>query len=226
MLGTLYIVATSIGNLDDVTFRALKILKEVDYIIAEDTRVTAKLLQHYDIKVDTLIYNQHSSFDKKEKILNLLLQGKNIALVTDAGTPGVSDPGNELIDFLTQHSGIRVVPIPGSSSVTAALSVCGFNTSNFLFIGFWPKKKAKKLINKLEKLEMPVVFFESPYRIIKTLELIKANLGEKRIFVGQELTKLYERNLRSTISEVISTLEVEQKELGRIKGELVCVLEG
>ncbi len=227
MVGTLYVVGTPIGNLEDITFRAIKILKEVDFILAEDTRVTNKLLSHYGISTPSMSYHQQSSLNKKEEILNMLIQGKNLALVTDAGTPGISDPGNELIDFVkTSVPEINIISIPGSSSITAALSVCGFNTNNFLFVGFWPKKKTKKLVEKVKSLDCPVVFFESPYRILKTIDLLTKEFGEeKRIFIGQELTKLYERALRMTLGEARIELQIEQKQLGRVKGELVCILE-
>ncbi len=225
MPGTLYVVATPIGNLEDVTFRSINILKSVNLILSEDTRKTSILLKHYEISTPTMSYHQQSAFSKKQEILNMLLQGKNIALVTDAGTPGISDPGNELVDYILQNAIVQIIPIPGSSSITSALSVCGFNVNNFLFLGFWPKKKTKKLFEKIKDLDCPAVFFDSPYRIKKNLEAIKENLGDKRIFVGQELTKLHERSLRGTLSDVLSELEKEQKELGRVKGELVCILE-
>lgn len=225
MSGTLYIVSTPIGNLDDITFRAIKTLKQVDLIIAEDTRITNNLLRHYEIDIPILSYHQQSPESKKKEILLKLLEGKNIALVTDAGTPGISDPGNELVSYIIANSPfINIIPIPGPSSITAALSISGFNVSNFLFIGFWPKKKTKKLIEKIKGLNCPVVFFESPYRIVKTLDLIANELGDKEVFIGQELTKLHERTLRGDINQVKSELEKEQKELGRVKGELVCIL--
>lgn len=225
MSGTLYIVATPIGNLEDFTFRAIKTLKEVDLVLAEDTRVTSKLLSHYEIDKPTQSYHQQSSIDKKQEILNSLIQGKNIALVTDAGTPGISDPGNELIDFLlTALPDLKIIPIPGASSITAALSASGFNTNNFLFVGFWPKKKTKKLIEKMKTLDCPVVFFESPFRILKTIDLLIKELGEdKKIFIGQELTKLHERIIRSSLREAKEKLQLEQKELGRVKGELCLI---
>lgn len=223
MSGTLYVVATPIGNLEDITFRAVRILKEVDLILAEDTRVTSKLLSHYEIDNNVLSYHQQSSLTKRQEVLNLLLQGKNLALVTDAGTPGISDPGNELVEY-TKY-GIRVVCIPGASSITAAISICGIDVSKFMFIGFWPKKKTKKLIEKVSSLDFPVVFFESPFRIIKTLDLLTKEFPERRIFIGQELTKLHERILRGSLSEVKVKLLGEQKELGRVKGELVCILD-
>lgn len=229
MSGILYVVATPIGNLEDVTFRAVKVLKGVNLVLCEDTRVTRKLLDHFDIQVDTLSYHQQSSISKKQEILNLLLMGKNIALVSDAGTPGISDPGNELIDFIESlrvENGIKIVPVPGVSSVTAALSICGFNVSNFMFIGFWPKKKSKRLVEKIKLLSCPVVFLESPYRILKTLDLLVNEFGEgKRIFVGQELTKIHERALRGSIIKVKAELEKEKDKLGRVKGEIVCILE-
>lgn len=225
-MGTLYIVATPIGNLEDITLRALSVLKKVDLVLCEDTRVTRKLLEHFNIQVDTKSYHQQSDVRKKEEILNLLIGGKNIALVSDAGTPGISDPGNELIDFLRSSGvSIEIIPIPGASSITAALSICGFNVNNFLFIGFWPKKKASRLIERVKDLNCPVVFFESPYRILKTLGVLELEFPGKRIFIGQELTKMHERALRGSLISVKSELEREQKELGRVKGELVCVLE-
>jgi 16S rRNA (cytidine1402-2'-O)-methyltransferase len=227
MSGSLYIVATPIGNLEDITLRALKTLKEVDLILAEDTRKTSILLNHYEIHIPTLSYHQQSALSKKEEILNMLIQGKNIALVTDAGTPGISDPGNELIDYILDNlKDIKIIPIPGASSVTSALSVSGFNTAEFVFIGFWPKKKAKKILDKIKSINCPVVFFESPFRIKKTVDLLIKEFGEeKRIFIGQELTKLHERILRCNLREAKTKLESEEKELGRVKGELVCILE-
>ena len=227
MSGILYIVATPIGNLEDITFRVIKTLKEVDLILAEDTRKTILLLNHYEIKTHAVSYHQQSGLDKKHEILNLLIQGKNIALVTDAGTPGISDPGNELIEFLlSQIPDIKIIPIPGASSITSALSVCGMDVSNFMFIGFWPKKKTKKLLEKIKTIDCPVVFFESPFRITKTIDLLIKEFGvDKKIFIGQELTKLHERVFRGSLQQAKLELEIEQKELGRVKGELVCILE-
>jgi len=257
MLGTLHIVATPIGNLEDVTLRAVKVLSDADIVLAEDTRVTKKLLNffvnanfqfpisniqlqnkeikenksklnHSQISNPQLIsYHQHSGETKKLEILNFLMSGKNVALVTDAGTPGVSDPGNELIDFLLSYQpDLKVIPIPGASSVTAALSICGFNVSKFTFIGFLPKKKGKKTLEESLSLNVPVVFFESPYRIYKTLNSFKDLKHEpKRVFVAQELTKMYEKTFRGTVKNALKWLENEEKELGRIKGEIVVVLE-
>lgn len=227
MSGILYVVSSPIGNLSDLTFRALDVLKEVDLVLCEDTRNTGILLKHYDIETSTLSYHQHSDFGRMEEILNLLINGKKIALLTDAGSPGVSDPGNELIDYLvSRKTDIDIVPIPRPSAVTAALSVCGFNVGNFVFIGFWPRKKIKKTVDLIKVQKIPVVFFESPYRIIKTIDKLIENFGEeKRIFIGQELTKKFERSLRGNLSEVKEKLLEEQKNSGRVRGEIVCVLE-
>ncbi len=252
MPGTLYVVSTPIGNLDDITYRAVKILKEVDFILCEDTRETRKLLNHFYIQVNTLSYHQQSTDSKRREILGLLLDGKNLALVCDAGTPGISDPGNELVDYISHHSHlsssllrtrkgwpvaaaagmlhdadvqIRIVPIPGSSSITAAISVCGFNMNNFLFIGFWPKKRTKRVIEKMEEVDCPVIFFESPYRILKTLTFLESRFPERRMFIGQELTKMHERTLCGRITDVKTEMMRESKKLGRIKGEIVCILE-
>jgi len=226
MLGCLYIVATPIGNLGDISLRALDILKRVDYVLAEDTRQTKKLLIHYEIDIPLLSYHQHSSELKKVEILTKLLEGKNLALLTDAGTPGISDPGNELIDYiLKQESNIKVIAIPGPSAVTAALSLCGFRAGEFTFLGYAPKKGRTKFMEEIKASRRIVVFFESPFRIVKLVnELISYLDEDRKIFIGQELTKLHERCLRGSLGEVKEALEKEQKELGRIKGELVVVI--
>ena len=223
MAGKLYIVATPIGNLEDITFRAVKVLKEIDIIFAEDTRVTKRLLDHYQIDKTLHSYHQHSLLAKRELILQYLATGKSMALVTDAGTPGVSDPGNELIDYLSEFLPPEsIVPVPGASSLTAALSVSGFNVSKFIFLGFWPKKKVNKVIKLIESVKMPIAFFESPHRIIKTLREIGEKLGmERRVLVARELTKIHETLYRGTVREVLSKLEAE-----KIKGEIVVVVEG
>jgi 16S rRNA (cytidine1402-2'-O)-methyltransferase len=245
-MGNLYIIATPIGNLSDITLRGLEILKSVDLVLAEDTRVTSKLLMRYDIKKDILTYNQHTFRNKNKlnQILELLLKGKNIALVSDAGTPGISDPGNELIDFICSYSSgagldfprdfvarksrsgqsnvhqIEIIPIPGPSAVSAALSVCGFDVSRYTFIGFFPKKKKTKLIKLLTISNMPFAYFDSPHRLIKNLEYLKAELGDRRVFVGRELTKLHETLYRGKISSVLEELGKSDK-----RGEVVVVVE-
>ena len=226
MLGTLYIVATPIGNLGDISARALETLKSVDYILSEDTRRQRILLDHYAIKKLVISYHQHSSDAKKDEILLDLLNGKKLALVTDAGTPGVSDPGNELIDYLlSKDPNILVVPIPGPSSITTALSVCGFKAGEFVFLGYAPKKGRTKFLDEIKTSSRTVVFFESPYRLLKLIDKLEKEIGsEKRICVCQELTKMHERVLRGTFSEVKEILITEEKELGRVKGEIVVIL--
>ena len=222
MSGKLYIIATPIGNLEDITLRAIRILKEVDLIVAEDTRVTKKLMIHYDIDKPTLSYHQHSSEKKKIEILSNLINGKSIALVSDAGTPGISDPGNELIDyFLDKEKNIKVIPIPGASAITAALSVCGFKTGKFVFIGFLPKKKRLKLFKWLMEGKITFAFYESPKRILRTLEVLREHMGsEVRICVARELTKIHESLYRGNIDAVREKLLKDT-----VKGEIVVVVE-
>jgi len=222
MFGKLYIVATPIGNLEDMTLRALRVLKEVDLILAEDTRVTSKLLSHYEIDRPILTYQQHTSDAKKAEILGNLLTGKNIALVTDAGTPGISDPGNELIDFILQREAlIQIIPIPGPSAITATLSVSGFRSDKFLFLGFMPKKGKTKLFQWLKDGQVTFVFYESPHRILKTLDLLGSEFGDVSVVVAREMTKIHESIYRGT------PLEVKEKLLkDPVKGEIVVVVEG
>jgi 16S rRNA (cytidine1402-2'-O)-methyltransferase len=222
MSGILYIVSTPIGNLSDFSKRALDTLDDVDFIFAEDTRVTSRLMKHYNIVRPLMTYQQHSSMAKKDKILSLLLDEKNVAIVSDAGTPGISDPGNELIDYILEKDNkITIVPIPGPSAVTAALSVCGFRANKFVFVGFLPKKKRNKLFDWLKEGRLTFAFYESPKRILKSLEVIKDYFGEDiRICICRELTKIHETVYRELISEAIEKLEKDM-----IKGEIVVVVE-
>jgi 16S rRNA (cytidine1402-2'-O)-methyltransferase len=235
----LYIVATPIGNLEDMTFRALKILKEVDLILCEDTRVTKKLLAHYEIKTPTLSYHQHSKLTKINYILELLKEGKNLALVSDAGTPGISDPGNKLIAKILELSQsarsyalcqkdlkAEIIPIPGSSAITAAASISGFPMDKFLFLGFPPtKRKREKFFREVINSKYPVIFYESPYRIIKSLRDLRetdAKLNAKQtrnIVVCRELTKKFETIYRGRIEEVIENVKKNP-----IKGEFVVIV--
>jgi 16S rRNA (cytidine1402-2'-O)-methyltransferase len=235
MLGTLYIVATPIGNLEDITLRAIRILTEVDIILAEDTRVTRKLLTFVNsnfsdfVKASTdrqlISYHQHSDERKKYEILKYLIDGKNIALVTDAGTPGLSDPGNELIDFLykntstPEESPLTVVPIPGPSAHTSALSVSGMPASHFVFAGFLPKKGLNKFVDRFFSLGETVVYFDSPHRVVKNLVFIKNKFGESQVFVAREITKLHESFYKGRIDEVIKMLEDT-----KIRGEVTVVI--
>ncbi len=223
-MATLYVVGTPIGNLDDITLRALSVLKEADFILCEDTRVTAKLLHHYGIDKPTISYHQHSKLKKVEDIIKLLEQGRSLALVSDAGTPGISDPGNKLIEEAVKRFGAKadVVTVPGPSAVTAALSVCGFPTDNFLFLGFPPaKRKRRRFFQKIIDSEYLAVFYESPHRVIKTLQEID-NLSKKnlRVVVCRELTKKFETLYRGNIPEVISQFGEDQ-----IRGEFVVIID-
>jgi len=208
-MGTLYIVATPIGNLKDITLRALEILKEVDVVLAEDTRVTKKLLSRYNIKTPLMSYHQHSKESVMEKVFQLLSGGKNLALVTDAGTPGISDPGNELIAFLLKRNPeVKIVPIPGTSALTALASIAGILTGKFLFLGYPPhKKQRKKFFKEVVLSSHPVVFYESPHRIIKSLKELESLNSNLFVVIGRELTKQFETIYRGNIVEVVKTLE-------------------
>jgi len=222
MSGKLYVVGTPIGNLMDITKRALEVLKSVDLVLCEDTRVTKKLMIHYEIDIPTLSYHQHSSEEKKLEILKALLDGKNIALVTDAGTPGISDPGNELIDFLFEaDEKLQVVPIPGPSALASTLSVSGFDVNKFVFLGFMPKKGKTKLFKWLKEGKIAFCFYESPNRLIKTLGEISEYFGsDKQVVVGRELTKIYEEIKRGEVKKII-----EYFKENTLKGEVCVVVE-
>lgn len=220
-MGTLFIVATPIGNLEDFTFRALKTLQEVDLILCEDTRVTKKLLARYKIEKPLLSYHQHSKEDKTQEILRLLTQGKNLALVSDAGTPGVSDPGNELVAFLLEKKpDIRVVPIPGPSAVTALASVAGIPMDKFVFLGYPPHKKGrKKFFEEVVQSAHPVILYESPFRVLKSLQEIHSLKPTLFVVVGRELTKQFETIYRGSVREAFEILQKEKP-----RGEFVIVV--
>jgi len=188
----LYLVSTPIGNLGDVTFRATEILKSVDFILAEDTRQTGKLLQRYEIRTRLVSFHEHASDEKINWVISQLKEEKDIALVSDAGTPNLSDPGGKLVEA-TLKSGVLVSPIPGPSALTALISVAPFACSQFIFLGYFPKKKGRQtMIKTIKNSEHPVFFYESPHRIIKTLNFLKDNLDEYKILIGRELTKKFE----------------------------------
>ena len=221
-MSTFYVVATPIGNLEDISKRALRILSEVDLILCEDTRVTKKLLNHYEIKTPTLSYHQHSELKKVEEIIQLLEEGKNLALVSDAGTPGISDPGNKLINLaIKQCNNLTIVPIPGPSAVTVAASISGFPMDKFVFLGFPPvKKKRRKFFEQIINSQYPVMFYESPHRIIKSLTELGAIDSQLSIVVCRELTKKFETIYRGTAEGVLEKLRKE-----KIRGEFVVTVE-
>ena len=229
MQGTLYIVATPIGNLEDITLRAIRVLSSVDVILAEDTRVTGKILNSINtgdkresgVSSKLISYHQHSGEDKKLMILKMLTEGKNMALVTDAGTPGISDPGNELIAYLYEKNPqISFIPIPGPSAITASLSVCGFDINRLVFIGFMPKRKKNKLIKWLKEGNITFAYYDSPHRVIKNLLEIEKYFGKNtKVFIARELTKVYETIYRGEIEAVLKDLQKKP-----VKGELVVVI--
>jgi 16S rRNA (cytidine1402-2'-O)-methyltransferase len=220
--GTLYIVSTPIGNREDITLRALRILKEVDLIAAEDTRHTGLLLRHYGIQKPLTSYFEGNELKKRDFILSKLKQGDRIALVSDAGTPGISDPGFRLIQLAIENQ-IPVIPIPGPSAVIAALSVSGLPTDSFLFKGFLPHKikKRRDLLKELEDVRETLIFYESPHRISETLRDIYEVLGDREIVLTRELTKIYEEVLRGKVTEI-------QNQIGgrKLKGEITVVISG
>lgn len=219
----LYVVATPIGNLGDITFRALEVLRKVDYVICEDSRVTAKLLSCYEITgKKTLVYNDHSGLEVREKILNLLINGASMALVSDAGTPLISDPGYKLVQYLRQWKQ-KVIPIAGASAVTSALCASGLACDNFLFLGFLPTTKIQRnnLLKSLPK-NFTAVFFESPNRVEETLESIEETLGNRRVAMARELTKLHEEILNDEVKNLREVLKQNQQKL---RGEFVLIVE-
>ncbi|RLC35433.1 MAG: 16S rRNA (cytidine(1402)-2'-O)-methyltransferase [Candidatus Nealsonbacteria bacterium] len=227
-MSTLYVVGTPIGNLHDISARALDVLRNVDLILCEDTRVTARLLEHYQIKTPTLSYHQHSKLKKVENVIQFLKEGKDLALVSDAGTPSISDPGSKLIEKIIEEklTSVKITSVPGPSALTTAASVSGFPMDKFLFLGFPPaKKKRKKFFEEAANSRYPVIFYESPYRIIKTLkELQEALIYSDRhksatLVVCRELTKKFEAIYRGKVEEVIKKIERD-----KIKGEFVIVV--
>jgi 16S rRNA (cytidine1402-2'-O)-methyltransferase len=204
-MGKLYIIATPIGNLDDITLRALRVLKKVDLILCEDTRVTKKLIDRYGIKIPLESYHQHSKLQKIEKIIDLLKSGKNLALVSDSGTPGISDPGNKLIEEIKDIA--EIIPIPGPSAIISAASISGFPMDKFVFMGFPPhKNKRNKFFKEVAEAKYPVILYESPHRIIKTLKEL-GEFGEFDVVIARELTKVFETIYRGKISEIIPKIE-------------------
>lgn len=219
--GALYIVATPIGNLGDITLRALETLKSVDIIAAEDMRVTRKLLSHYGIEKRLVNYREHNEIKQAEALVSLVREGKNIALVTDAGTPGISDPGFRIVKR-AQQEGVKVVSIPGPSALIAALSISGLPTDSFVFFGFPSKKpgKRKKLFKSAGEYPHSVIFYESPFRVLKSVRDMRETLGNRDIFIARELTKKFEETFSGAIDRAIAWLEAKKS----IKGEFVIIV--
>jgi len=221
---TLYIVGTPIGNLEDISLRALKVLKEVDFIICEDTRWTLKLLNHFEIKKPLVSYHQHSRLQKIDFIISEL-KNKNAALVSDAGTPGISDPGGLLIREVVEKLGssIKIAAIPGPSALAAAVSVSGLACDKFRFLGFLPHKKGREtLFKEIVDSKETIVFYESPHRILKTLESLEKVLDKQRkIAVGRELTKIYEEVVRGNAGEILNYFKNNPD---KVKGEFVVLV--
>jgi 16S rRNA (cytidine1402-2'-O)-methyltransferase len=220
--GTLYVVATPIGNLEDITLRALRTLKEVDLIAAEDTRHTRKLLTHFGISTPLLSYYKEKEQERTAVIINKLQEGQNVALVSDAGTPGISDPGSILVQNAVAEN-IRIEPIPGPSSLTAALSVAGIHDNTFVFIGFAPsrKKQRQDLLLSLSQEKKHMVFFEAPHRLQSFLQDCFTILGDRKLLWCRELTKMHEELTRDNIGSILSSLEDK-----KTKGESVLIISG
>lgn len=224
-MSKLYIIATPIGNLEDITFRAVRILKECDMVLCEDTRMTRKLLSHYSIGTPTMSYHTHSKIGKVEKIFEMLEDGKDLALVSDAGTPTISDPGSILVSMVKEKFGtdVQVIPIPGPSAVVTMLSASGLPSSDFLFLGFLPHKKGREtLFKEILGSERTVVFYESPHRLEKSLASLAEYLEPDRIVVvAREITKIFEDFVSGTPSEMV-TFFTEHRD--KIRGEFVLAV--
>ena len=221
---TLYIVATPIGNLEDITLRAIRILGEVDAILCEDTRVTAKLLQKYTIQKSLISYHSHSKLSKVEKVFELLEEGKDLALVSDAGTPCISDPGVMLVAQVREHVGdtVKIVTVPGPSAVISALAGSGLPSSEFLFLGFLPHKKGREtLFKEIAVSERTVAFYESPHRILKALLSLEKFAPEKKVVIARELTKIYEEFVSGTATELLAHFDAHKDS---IRGEFVVLV--
>ena len=219
MNGKIYLVATPIGNLEDMTFRAIKVLKEVDVIAAEDTRHTLKLLNYYEISKPLISYHRHNEDIKTDFLIQKVLNGENIAIVTDAGTPGISDPGEEIVKEAIKNN-IDIIPIPGACALINAIIASGLNTKQFTFYGFLPlnKKLRKKSFEKIKKENKTIIIYEAPHKINKTLNDILENIGDINCVIAKELTKIHEEFFRGKISEIINVLNEP-------KGEYIILLD-
>ncbi|MES2409385.1 MAG: 16S rRNA (cytidine(1402)-2'-O)-methyltransferase [Patescibacteria group bacterium] len=220
---SLYIIATPIGNLEDITLRAIRILKEVDLVLCEDTRETRKLLNHYDIKTMTQSYHAQSKLSKIDSIIAMLADGRNIALVSDAGTPAVSDPGSLLVKKVREElPEMPILSVPGPSALTSAFSTSGIVGGEFTFLGFLPHKKGREtLFKEIAASERPYIFYESPHRIMKTLESLVKFAPERQVQVAKEITKIFEQYVLGTPVEV---LEYFTKNNDKVRGEFVVIV--
>lgn len=222
MAGKLYLCATPIGNLEDMTYRVVRTLKEVDLIGAEDTRNSIKLLNHFEIETPMQSYHEFNKYDKAKELVQMMLDGKNIALITDAGTPGISDPGEELVKECLAN-GIEVTSLPGASACVTALSMSGLSTQRFCFEAFLPKDKKKKenVLKQLQNETRTIIIYEAPHRLTKTLKELGEALGNRRVSINRELTKKYEESFLTTLNEARKKYEAEEP-----RGEFVLVIEG
>ena len=222
MTGTLYLCATPIGNLEDMTNRVIRTLKEVDLIAAEDTRNSIKLLNHFEIQTPMTSYHEYNKYEKGRKLVEKLLEGQNIALITDAGTPGISDPGEELVK-MCYESGIPVTSLPGAAACITALTISGLSTRRFAFEAFLPsdKKEREQILKEMETETRTMIVYEAPHRLVKTLKLFLERLGNRKITVCRELTKRHETALAVTLEEAVAHYEANPP-----KGECVLVIEG
>lgn len=221
MAGTLYLCATPIGNLEDMTFRAVRTLKEADLIAAEDTRNSIKLLNHFEIRTPMTSYHEYNKIEKGRKLTDLLLEGKNIALITDAGTPGISDPGEELVK-MCHEAGITVTAVPGAAACVTALTISGLPTRRFAFEAFLPsdKKERRDVLEELKDETRTIVLYEAPHRLVKTLEELRETLGDRQVSVCRELTKKHETVYRSTLGEACTYYQSHEP-----RGECVLVIQ-
>lgn len=222
MAGTLYLCATPIGNLEDMTFRCVRILKEVDLIAAEDTRNSIRLLNHFEIKTPMTSYHEYNKIEKGRKLVEKLREGTDIALITDAGTPGISDPGEELVR-MCREEGIPVTAVPGAAACVTALTISGLPTRRFAFEAFLPteKKERQQILEELKQETRTIVLYEAPHRLVKTLRLLMETLGDRQVRVCRELTKKHETVYENTLSGAVSYYEEQEP-----KGECVLVIAG
>ena len=222
MAGKLYLCATPIGNLEDMTYRVVRTLGEVDLIAAEDTRNSIKLLNHFEIKTPMTSYHEYNKIEKGKKLVEKLQEGKSIALITDAGTPGISDPGEELVK-MCYEAGIEVTSLPGAAACITALTLSGLSTRRFAFEAFLPtdKKEKQAVLKELEDETRTIILYEAPHRLVRTLQELLDSLGNRRITICRELTKKHETAFQTTLKEAVSYYEINEP-----KGECVLVLEG